>query len=271
MSYDFKGKIVLVTGSSMGIGKAVALDLALRGAKIVLNARNSDRLKATETEMQAQGFDVAAFAGDITLDHVAQELIDFTIRTYGSLDVLINNAGTSMRGAIETVSPDVVRSIYEVNTVAPLVLTKMSMPHIKASKGSIVFISSLAGLRGLPLISVYCSAKMALTALTDALRVEHQSDGIHIGIVYVGITEVEKGKNTIGAQGQLIPLDERKGIHVASTQHVAASIRKNITSRKKKTVVGLVGKAFNFMNRYFPFILEFATKRSYSKTKKLYS
>ena len=176
-----------------------------------------------------------------------------------------------MRGRIETVNPDVVRDIYEVNTISPLVLSRYAMPFVKESKGHIIFISSLAGLRGLPLISIYSSAKMALTSLADALRVEHQSDHIHIGIVYVGITEVEQGKNTVGADGELIPLDPRSGFYVASTEQVAVAIGNNIRNRKKKTVIGIVGKAFYFLNRYLPFVLEFAIKRSYKKSQKLYN
>lgn len=271
MSQYFSGKVVIITGSSMGIGKALAIHLCSHNARVVLNARNEEKLTSTKDELAARGMEVVAFAGDVTNDEVAKNLIQFAINSFGRLDVLVNNAGTSMRGRIETVNPDVVRDIYEVNTISPLVLSRYAMPFVKESKGHIIFISSLAGLRGLPLISIYSSAKMALTSLADALRVEHQSDHIHIGIVYVGITEVEQGKNTVGADGELIPLDPRSGFYVASTEQVAVAIGNNIRHRKKKTVIGIVGKAFYFINRYLPVVLEFAIKRSYKKSQKLYN
>ncbi len=270
MSVSFEQKVVIITGSSMGIGKALAKNLGHRNAKIVLNARSAEKLVATEKELRQAGFDVCSFAGDVTKEEDSIALIDFAIRQYGRIDVLVNNAGASMRGMIETVSPAVMTYMYQVNSIAPLMLTKIALPHIKKNKGSIVFISSLAGLRGLPFISIYCSAKMALTAIAQALRIEHAADKVHVGIVYVGITKIEADKTAIGANGELVQLEERKGAFKDSPETVAQKIVQNISSRKNQTVVGIPGKLFFFLSRYFPGILEMMVKRSYKKMNKLY-
>lgn len=270
MNRSFTQKVVIITGSSMGIGKALAKYLGRRNAKIVLNARTKDKLLATEQELKKEGFEVISFAGDITKEEEAKGLINFTLQHYGKIDILVNNAGVSMRGMIETLSTDVISFIYQVNAIAPLILTRMALPEIKKTKGSIVFVSSLAGLRGLPFISVYCSAKMSLTGITQALRVEHYADNIHIGLVYVGITKIEAGKTAIGADGTLVLLAERKGYFKDTPEKIAQKIAQNILSRKKNTVVGIPGKIFAFLSRYFPNLLEMMVTRSYKKMQRLY-
>nr|WP_294904096.1 SDR family oxidoreductase [uncultured Lacibacter sp.] len=270
MSDLFDGKVIIITGSSMGIGKALAKNTGYRKAKIVLNARSAEKLAATERELKQFGFDVCSFTGDVTKEEDCNKLIDFTIKQHGRIDILVNNAGASMRGMIETVSPSVMTYIYQVNSIAPLMLTKIALPHLKKTKGSVVFISSLAGLRGLPFISIYCSAKMALTAIAQALRVEHAADNVHVGIVYVGITKIEADKTAIGANGELVPLEERTGMFKATPETVADRIVQNIRRRKKQTVIGIPGKLFFFLSRYFPGIIELMVKRSYKKMSKLY-
>ena len=270
MRQNLEGKIIIITGSSMGIGKALAIWLGQRKAKIILNARNEIRLEKAEKELRDLGIEVYSFAGDITKKSNAQGLIDFTIKQFGSIDILVNNAGSSMRGKIESVSTDVLKSIYEINTIAPIILTQMAIPFIKKTQGSIIFISSLAGLKGLPFISIYCSAKMGLTAISEALRIEHMEDEIHVGLVYVGITAVETGKTTLGSNGEFIPLDERKGWNIASLEHVAKKIAENIMFRKNKTIVGISGKIYYNLIRIFPNLADLLTRKIYKKQKKLY-
>jgi short-subunit dehydrogenase len=149
-------------------------------------------------------------------------------------------------------------------------LSQMVLPHIRETKGSIVFISSLAGLRGLPFIGVYSAAKMALTAITEALRVETRSSGIHIGLVHVGYTEIESGKTALGATGIPVSLQERKGFLVATTEQVAKKIVQNILTRKNKTIIGMSGKLYGFLVRHFPALVEFMVRKAHRKTKRIY-
>lgn len=270
MSENFSGKVIIITGSSMGIGKSLASLLGEGHAKLVINARNQEILLATEKELKGLGYEVISFAGDITSEIVCKNLVDTTVRHYGRIDVLVNNAGVSMRGTIDQLMPDVISTIFNVNTIAPVILTKMALPYIKLTKGSIIFISSLAGLRGLPFISIYSAAKMALTAVAEALRVENKLNGIHIGLVYVGYTAIESGKTAINYDGNPILLAERKGYLNDSTERVAKEIARNIAGRKKKTIIGVPGKLYAFLVRYLPGILELMVLRSHRKMEKFY-
>ena len=270
MRHSFNEKVVIITGSSMGIGKSLAIRLGGYNARLVINGRSEEKLLTTEKELKDLGCEVLSVAGDITLEADCKNLIAAALQRFGRIDILVNNAGVSMRGTIGQLSPAVISTVFNVNTVGPVMLTQMALPHIRQTKGSIVFISSLAGLRGLPFISVYSAAKMALTAIAEALQVETKADGIHIGLVHVGYTEVEPGKTTIAADGRHIRLDERKGFFTNTSEDVAKIIAINISKRKSRTVIGIPGKLFSFLVRYLPGILELAIIRSYGRIKRAY-
>ncbi|MBK5278719.1 MAG: SDR family NAD(P)-dependent oxidoreductase, partial [Bacteroidia bacterium] len=193
-----------------------------------------------------------------------------TLQHFGRIDILINNAGVSMRGITERLSPEVISTVFKINAIAPVMLAQMVLPHIRQTRGSIVFISSLAGLRGLPFIGVYCAAKMALTAIVESLQIENHSSGIHIGVVHVGYTEIERGKTVIGVNGESVSLQERQGFFTATTEQVARKIIQSILIRKKRTIIGVPGKLYSFLVRYFPELVEWMVRRSYQKANKFY-
>ena len=271
MKYKVNEKVVIITGSSMGIGKSLADLLGHNQAKLVINARDKERLSATERELKAQGYDVISIAGDITSQTDCRNLIDATLRHFGRIDILVNNAGVSMRGTIGELSPAVISSVFKLNAISPVILSQMALPHIKKNKGSIVFISILAGLRGLPFISVYCAAKMSLTAIVEALQIENKYTGIHVGLVHVGYTEIARGKSAMGPTGLSVNLQERKGPFMATTEQVALEILQSIVTRKKGTVVGIAGKLYAMLVRYFPSLVELMIRSAYGKTKKYYN
>jgi len=270
MNDNFKGKVAIVTGGSMGIGREVAYQLAIGGGKVIIAARNEGRLLEVVKELTKLGADANYFVCDLTDAKACEQLVEFAIKCYGKLDILVNNAGVSMRGRVADIQPKVVENIFAINTLSPIWITHFAMPAIQASKGSILFVSSLAGLQGLPLISIYSSAKMALTAIVQSLWVEHSRDAIHIGIVYVGVTEIDKTKATIDANGEQVLLDERKGKYVHSMAYVAGKIVQAIRKRKKKTIIGVMGKTYYFLTRYLGKLAIFLTKKSYQKSGKLY-
>lgn len=270
MKTYFEQKVVIITGSSTGIGKSLAILLGAYGAKIVLNARNPEKLAATEQELKRAAIDVIGIAADVTVETECVRLINSALQHFGKIDVLVNNAGVSMRGNLAHIVTKVVSDIFNINAIAPIILSQLALPYIKQSKGSLVFISSLAGLRGLPDISIYSASKMSLNAIAGSLRVEHYEDEIHIGLIYVGITEIEIGKTAIGHDGSDVLLNQRKGLFTNSTLEVAKKIAENIAVRKKQTVIGFSGKIYFLLVRYFPELVEFLLIRSQKKMKKLY-
>jgi short-subunit dehydrogenase len=253
---DFIDQVVIVTGSSMGIGKAVARRFAEKKAKVVLNGRNEQRLKAVVSEFKQFGYDVWGVCGDISNEEDCEKLIKSTIEQFGRIDILIKNAGVSMRGEVNKLSPGVISSVFQINAIGPFILTQKAIQHIVKAKGSIVFISSLAGLKGLPGLSAYSASKMALTALAESLRIEHARDDVHIGIFYVGYTQVEKGKTTLGADGELLILEERTGRLQHSIEEVAAKILRHVEKRERRSFTGLTGYLYSFLLRQFPMLME---------------
>lgn len=251
-----KDKVVIITGSSMGIGRSMARLMAEQGAKIVLNARNSERLTQTLTKMREDGFEMMAVAGDVTKIEDCQKIIAETIQAFGKIDILVNNAGISMEGTVENLSPLVFKKVMEVNYLGAVFCSKCAIPYLKKTQGSIIFISSVAGIRGLPKYSVYSSSKMALTALAQSLKIELEKDQIHVGIAYVGFTENDPLKTILDHDGNTIPQPKRDFIKPEPAAKVAQRIIKMILKRKEKSVFTPLGKLNAMMNRFFPFIVE---------------
>ncbi len=253
---DFKDKVAIVTGSSMGIGKSIAIELGKRGASVVLNGRNTDRLHATEKELEQMGIQNLVVAGDVAVSAEATRVVEKTVKTFGRLDMLINNAGVSMRGLFENVHDEVVQKVVGSNLFGTINMTRAALPHIRTSRGNVVLISSLVGIHGMPWVSIYSASKMALTGLAESLRLELDGSGIHIGIVYVGITQNEQEKQVLDQTGSLIPL-AWDGIRKGQTREkVARSVMRLIKRRKSKTVLTGLGHLQGILNRVSPHLVE---------------
>ncbi len=252
----FKDKVAIITGSSKGVGKATAIELVKNGASVVLNGRNQESLTQAENEIKALGGKVITVCCDISIAEQAENLINETIKAFGKLDILINNAGVSMRGDFSELNPKVFKSVFETNVFGVVNPTIPAMSHIKKTNGSIVFISSLAGIRGLPGLSAYCSSKMALRAIAESIRIEEAKSNIHVGLIFVGITEIEHNKKTIAADGSLITINDRSKFKVQTSEFVAKKVLQNIRKRKFTTTLTGIGKLNAFMQSIMPWLVE---------------
>ena len=267
MGNKYEGKIVIVTGSSRGIGKAIALALAKQGATIILNGRNQERLDKALKELKKVHNRIEAIRCDVSIIKEGQQLISQTIEKYGRLDMLVNNVGVSMRGKVADVNPEVFQTIYTSNVQCAVNPTIPAIPHIRKTEGSIIFISSLAGIRGLPFLSAYCSSKMALRAIAESIRIEEHEHNIHVGLIYVGITEIEPNKETIAADGSLKILRDRSDKKVQTMEQVANAVLKNIGKRKFITTLTLLGKINLFLQNRTPMLVEKIILNSLDKFK----
>ena len=256
MKTKFQDKVAIITGSSRGIGKAIAVELAKQGASIVLNGRNEERLKETENVIREINSNVVTFCCDVSDADASKQLIQTAIDRFGRLDILVNNVGVSMRGTVAELGADVFPKVFESNVYGTVNPTIPAIPHLRKTKGSIVFISSLAGIRGLPALSAYCSSKMALRAIAESIRLEEKKHGIHVGLIQVGITEIEHNKETISADGSLKVLKARDKSKVQTTEQVALATLKNIKKRKFITTLTGIGKLNKFMQARFPMLVE---------------
>ena len=253
---QLNGKVAIITGSSRGIGQAIALELAELGASIVLNGRDAGRLAETEALIRQYHNRVISVCCDVSLKEGGQELIDRTLEAFQQIDILINNVGVSMRGNVADVSPDVFKTVFDSNVLGTVNPTIPALPYLRETKGSVVFISSLAGIRGLPFLSAYGASKMALRGIAESIRIEEAKHGIHVGLIYVAITEISHNKEAIGADGSMVVLNSRNGRNVQSTKSVAKAVIKNIKQRKFISTLTRLGKLNAFLQARFPGLVE---------------
>jgi short-subunit dehydrogenase len=251
----FSGKVAIVTGSSKGIGKAIALELAKQGISVVLNGRNESKLRETEQELKKTHQQCISVCADVSTIEGSNLLIQSTINVFGRLDILINNVGISSRGNVTDLNPEVFKRVFESNILGTVYPTIPALKYIQENSGSIVFISSLAGIRGLPGLSPYCSSKMALRAIAESIRIETKNK-IHVGLIYVGVTEIEPNKEAIAADGTPQILASRNTKKVKSTQSVAKAVLKNIKRRKFISILTPIGNINAFLQRFFPAVVE---------------
>lgn len=253
---NFKNKVAIITGSSGGIGKAIAISLAKQGSKVVINGRNSERLNKTLLEIREITSEVLAVYCDVSSISGSQDLIDKTIEKFGKIDFLINNVGISMRGEIADLNPEVFKTVFDSNVLGAVYPTIPAIKHIRETKGSIVFISSLAAIHGLPFLSAYSSSKLALRAIAESLRIEESKNDVHVGLVLVGITEIEDNKQAVNFDGSMISLESRNNKKAQSKENVAKTVLKNISKRKFISVQTSLGKLNAFLHARFPLLVE---------------
>jgi len=197
------GKVVIVTGASSGIGEATARRLANAGATLVLTARRADRLEALARELDPSRERVMQVPADITVAAEREALVAITLKRFGHIDALVNNAGYGHRGPLERVPLEALRRNYEVNVFAVIALTQRVLPHMRAQgHGRVINISSVAGKIARPLTSVYDSTKHALEALSDGLRGELAPFGIQVVVIRPGYisTEFADAANTVSSE-----------------------------------------------------------------------
>jgi NADP-dependent 3-hydroxy acid dehydrogenase YdfG len=186
MKQDFlKDKIVVITGASSGIGLACARLFAARGAKLSLAARSLDKLQALQQELPTA---VLAIKTDVSKEEDCRKLIEQTVETYGGIDVLVNNAGISMRALFKELDLKVLHQLMDVNFWGCVYCTKYALPYLLERKGSVVGVTSIAGYKGLPARTGYSASKFAMNGFLDTLRTEHLYDGLHVMTFAPGFT-----------------------------------------------------------------------------------
>jgi short-subunit dehydrogenase len=253
---SFLNKVAIVTGSSRGIGSAIALALGKEGAKIVLNGRDENRLQEVQTQLQQYQIEAVYFKGDVSNAQEAKDLIAFTLHHYSQIDVLINNVGVSCRGNLADLNPSVIEQVFKSNVFGTIFPTQAALPSLRQTKGSIVFISSLAGIHGLPGLSPYSASKMALTSFVESLRIEEAAYQVHIGQLQVAMTEIVHNKEVIAADGSKQVLVPRQKGKVLTMQEVAQDCLELITHKRSKKTQTLIGKLNSLFNRISPLLVE---------------
>lgn len=244
------GKVIIITGASSGIGKALALEYGRKGARLVLAARKKENLD--EVGALLAGCDFLLVPTDVSIEEDCRRLISEAIGKYGKIDVLINNAGISMRAIFEEVDLSVIRNLMDTNFWGTVYCSKFALPHLLKTKGSLVGVSSVAGYKGLPGRTGYSASKFAMHGLLEVIRIENMKKGLHVLIACPGFTasnirNVALSKDGT-AQGET-PLDENK---LMSAEEVAKRIVEAVEKRKHRLTLTTQGKMTVLLNKFFP-------------------
>jgi NAD(P)-dependent dehydrogenase (short-subunit alcohol dehydrogenase family) len=201
MERTLKGKVAIVTGASSGIGEATARELAWRGAAVVLASRAAEKLEALEREIPVSGGRALAVQTDVSNKDSVEAMVGKAVEAFGSLDILINNAGLGLSGRVAQLRAEDLHHVFEVNTVGPLNCIQAALPHMRRG-GRIINVSSVVGRRAIPKVGGYCATKFALNALSDSLRVEIADRGITVTSVYPGTTRTAFRENSRRTAGE---------------------------------------------------------------------
>ena len=260
-------KVCVITGGSSGIGRALAFEFGGKGYAIVITGRNQEQLYDTSKALSEKGIEVLAVSGDVSLRADSDKLFERTIARFSRADVLINNAGMSMRAAFSELDPDVIRKLVEINLLGTVYTTRAFINELIERKGSVIGISSIAGYRGLPGRTGYSASKFGMQGFLESLRTEVIEKGVHVLIACPGFTASNIRKTSLladgSAQGQS-PLDEGKNM---SPEVVAKKIFNAVVKRKKILTLTTQGKLTVFMNKLFPSWMDGQVLKHFKKEK----
>ena len=225
--------VVVITGATSGIGLACAQQFFAKGAYLSLCARNLEELKKLQNQLDTTGQKVFIQQVDVSNQQECEKFIAETINKFGQIDILINNAGITMRALFNDVSLDVLKKLMDVNFWGSVYCTKYAMPYLLQSKGSIVGMSSVAGYKGLPTRSGYSASKFALEGWLEALRIEHLKTGLHVLIARPGFTATNIRNTAMNAQGKAQGESHKDESKSMSAVEVASHVINAIETRSK--------------------------------------
>jgi short-subunit dehydrogenase len=265
---NFKNKVVLITGASSGIGKACAIELAKRGANLVLAARQYVTLCELTAELE-RDFNIKAIAvqTDVSQEEDCKLLIKQALATFGKIDILINNAGLSMRALFNDLDLAVLKNLMDVNFWGTVYCTKYALPEILKTQGTIVGVSSIAGYRGLPGRTGYSASKFAMNGFMEALRTELLKTGVHVMVACPGFTASNIRVSALAQDGQAHGETSMEEGKMMTAEAVAESIINGIAAGKRTLVMTGQGKLTVWLNKLLPALADKLVFNHFTKEK----
>ncbi|HSV89093.1 MAG TPA: SDR family oxidoreductase [Bacteroidales bacterium] len=251
-----RNKVMIVTGASSGIGRALAIEGLKRGMKVALAARNLHGLNETIAASGANPGSYLVVETDVTRKEDCHNLVKATIEKFGQIDVLVNNAGISMRALFEEVDLSVLHRLMEVNFWGMVYCTRFALPYLLESKGSIAGISSIAGHKGLPGRTGYSASKFAMHGFLESLRIENLRKGLHVLIACPGFTASNIRIAALTGDGSAQGESPRAEEKMMTAERVAWLILQAVEKRKNSLVLTMQGKLTVWLNKFLPSVVD---------------
>jgi short-subunit dehydrogenase len=263
----FKHKVVVITGASSGIGEATAYTFAALQCKVVLAARSVEKLMDVKQRCETIGGESFVVKCDVSNEQDCKNLIAETVKQFGTVDILINNAGISMRSLFSELDMQVLKQVFDINFWGTVYCTKYALPYLLQQKGSVLSVSSVAGIKGLPGRTGYSASKFAMNGFMEALRIENSKTGLYVGVICPGYTASNIRNTALNKEGKSqteTPLDESK---LMQPHQVATEMVDMIRYRKAEVVLTLQGKITKWLNKFFPRLVDRVVFNVVSKEK----
>jgi len=252
-----KGRRIILTGASEGIGRALALELAARGARVALAARDRERLETLAQECRTRGGEALAIPTDVTNQQDLEWLVNESVKTFGGLDAVIHNAGITMWSRFDALADfSIFERLMEVNYLAPVRLTALALPHLKNSRGLIVAVASLAGLTGVPERSGYAASKHAMVGFFDSLRIELAGTGVDVSVIAPDFVVSEIHKRAIGPDGEPLGASPMMQSKIMTAEQCATRIVRAMEKRQRLLLMSTRGKLGRWLKLMAPSVID---------------
>jgi short-subunit dehydrogenase len=266
LSAAYEGKVVVLTGASVGIGRALALRLSRQRPRLVLAARDEPRLQEVAEECRAAGAEALVARTDVSVQEECRTLVERSLARYGRIDALVLNAGMSMWARFDEVDDlSIFESLMRVNYLGCVWLAHFALAELKRSRGQIVAIASLAGLTGVPTRTGYAASKHALIGFCDSLRIELEGTGVDVTVVAPDFVVSEIHRRSLGADGQPLgesPMQESK---IMTAEECALMIERAMEGRKRLVLGSLRGKLGRWARLVAPSVIDRVARRAVEK------
>lgn len=258
-----KGKVVIITGASEGIGRALATAMTHIGCQLVLSARNQTRLASLALEIANYGSKPLVFATDVTSPEQCEALIQATIAHYGRLDILVNNAGMTMWSRFDELTQlSMLDEIMRVNYLGPAYLTHAALPYLKASQGQVVIVASVAGLTGVPTRSGYAASKHAVIGFFDSLRIELADDGVAVTVICPDFVVSQIHKRALDGNGKPLGKSPMQEAKILTAEQCANMMLPVIASRRRQLITSLRGRLGRWLKLIAPSLIDKIARRA---------
>jgi len=253
----FQDKVIVVTGASEGIGRALCLALAPQKSKLVLAARNKNRLEQLKEEVESEGAKSIVVTTDVGEEKACKNLIERTISEFDRLDVLVNNAGRTMWTTLEEMKDiSIIEQLMRINYFSAAHCTYYALPHIIKSKGRIVGISSLAGLSGVPTRTAYSASKHAMFGFFDSLRIELMETGVSVTMIAPDFVLSEIHRRAFGKDGKPLGSSPVKEDKIMTANECASRIIRAMENRDRLAILSFRGKLGRWVKMIAPRLID---------------